>query len=188
MGIADRINAVTEAEKAQVDAENRKAAVEEDVRSRRANTQREKAQALLSEVSEGVRLLRSKRERSIQVLADSWTPDRDTRETLDGHVRAGIVDVPVTHDKVTTTAEVHADKPFHVSGHSGKASGTPRPRVRITRLPMGERRRLRDSAGSQFVLNAECRRARNPTRAARPVNRTKGNHAEHRRACGRGAA
>lgn len=33
----------------------------------------------------------------------------DTWETLDGHVRAGIVDVPVTQDKVITTAEVHAD-------------------------------------------------------------------------------
>lgn len=170
MGIDDRIDAVREDEKAQIDEASRRVAEEEEVRRRRADEHRTKAEALMPEVSEGVRLLRSKQERSAQLLGDSWTPmrlawqlgpgwtekrrrerrkmigwvvetrvfpepegppsekafpahevfipldgrlrvaDKDTRETLDGHVRAGIVDVPVTHDKVTTTAEVHADK------------------------------------------------------------------------------
>jgi len=180
VSIDDRINAVTEAEKAQIDAEDRKVAVAEEVRRRRAEEQRTKAEALMPEVSEGVHLLRSKRERSAQLLDDLGTPTpmmslvwrlgsgwtafrrrerremigwevrtgssepnmaggirkafpaarvfipfqgalrvqgverwapEGTWETLEDHVRAGIVGVPVRNGKVTTsTAEVHADR------------------------------------------------------------------------------
>ena len=180
MSIDDRIKAAREAETAQMDAANRKIAEEEEKRRKQADEHRTKAEALMPEVSDGVRLLRLNQERSTQLVDDlrtptpgmslvwqlgsGWTAHRrrkrramigwevttgssepnrsipgvkafpayrvfipfqgelrvqgvmgwappDTWRTLKGHVRAGIVDVPVLDGKVaTSTAEIHADE------------------------------------------------------------------------------
>jgi hypothetical protein len=171
MAVNERIDAVRAAEKAQMDAASRKATEAEEAWRRRAAEHRTQAKSLIDEVAEGIGILRSKRERSAQLLGTSWSPIRlawqpgpgwtakrrekrremigwevetrmspqpsgrlrdggfaahevfiplqgplqviegGTLETIEEHVRAGIVEVPaVDHEKQRTTAEVHADK------------------------------------------------------------------------------